>query len=96
MVFPFDSEIPTWHKCCAKVPQSIQLLSDSIISNVAFGEEVQEIDEDRVWDALSAAQLDEVVSELPYGIYSQIGDNGIILSESTSKIGFGESFLSAS
>ena len=75
-----DSEIPTWHKCCAKVPQSIQLLSDSIISNVAFGEEVQEIDEDRVWDALSAAQLDEVVSELPYGIYSQIGDNGIILS----------------
>ena len=75
-----DNEVPTWHKCCAKVPQSIQLLSDSIIANVAFGEEVQEIDEDKVWDALRAAQLDEIVSELPYGIFSQIGDNGVALS----------------
>ena len=75
-----DSEIPSWHKCCAKVPQSIQLLSDSIIANVAFGEEVQEIDEDKVWEALRAAQLDEIVSEMPYGIYSPIGDNGIGLS----------------
>ena len=75
-----DSEIATWHKCCAKVPQSIQLLSDSIISNVAFGEEVHDIDEDRVWEALRAAQLDEIVSEMPYGIYSPIGDNGINLS----------------
>ena len=33
-----DSEISAWHTCCAKVPQSIQLLSDSIISNVAFGQ----------------------------------------------------------
>ena len=74
------NEVPTWHKCCAKVPQSIQLLSDSIIANVAFGEEVQEIDEDKVWDALRAAQLDEIVSELPYGIFSQIGDNGVALS----------------
>ena len=75
-----DNEVPTWHKCCAKVPQSIQLLSDSIIANVAFGEEVQEINEDKVWDALRAAQLDEIVSELPYGIFSQIGDNGVALS----------------
>jgi ATP-binding cassette subfamily B protein len=74
------SEIPTWHKCCAKVPQSIQLLSDSIVANVAFGEMAQEIDEDKVWDALAAAQLNEIVSELPYGIYSPIGDNGIALS----------------
>ena len=75
-----DSEIPTWHKCCAIVPQSIQLLSDSIVANVAFGEISQEIDEDKVWDALAAAQLDEIVSDLPYGIYSPIGDNGISLS----------------
>ena len=28
-----ESEISAWHSCCAKVPQSIQLLSDSIVSN---------------------------------------------------------------
>ena len=75
-----DSEVLTWHQCCAKVPQSIELLSDSIVANVAFGETAQEIDEDKVWDALSAAQLNEIVSELPYGLYSPIGDNGIGLS----------------
>ena len=50
------------------------------MANVAFGEISQEIDEDKVWDALAAAQLDEIVSDLPYGIYSPIGDNGISLS----------------
>ena len=75
-----DTEISSWHKCCAKVPQSIQLLSDSIVANVAFGETAQEIDEDQVWDALTAAQLNEFVSKLPYGIYSPIGDNGVSLS----------------
>ena len=75
-----DSEISSWHACCAKVPQSIQLLSDSIVANVAFGETTQEIDEDKVWDALTAAQLNEFVSDLPYGLYSPIGDNGISLS----------------
>ncbi len=75
-----DSEISAWHTCCAKVPQSIQLLSDSIISNVAFGQTTDEVDEDKVWDALAAAQLDEIVSELPYGLYTPIGDNGISLS----------------
>ena len=75
-----DSEISAWYSCCAKVPQSIQLLSDSIISNVAFGHAPEKVMEDRVWDALAAAQLDEIVSELPYGLYTPIGDNGISLS----------------
>ena len=75
-----ESEISAWHTCCAKVPQSIQLLSDSVISNVAFGQALEKVDEDKVWDALAAAQLDEIVSELPYGLYTPIGDNGISLS----------------
>ena len=75
-----DNEISAWYKCCAIVPQSIQLLSTSVVANVAFGETVQEIDEDKVWEALRAAQLDEIVSEMPYGIYSPIRDNGIGLS----------------
>ena len=75
-----ENEISAWHTCCAKVPQAIQLLSDSIISNVAFGITPDEVDEYKVWDALAAAQLDEIVSELPYGLYTPIGDNGISLS----------------
>ena len=73
-------EIISWHLCCAQVPQSINLLSDSIISNVAFGVSLNNVDENRVWDALEAAQLDVVVSDLPYGLYTPIGDNGVSLS----------------
>ena len=73
-------EIISWHLCCAQVPQSINLLSDSIISNVAFGVSLNDVDENRVWDALEAAQLDVVVSDLPYGLHTPIGDNGISLS----------------
>ena len=75
-----DDEITSWHLCCAQVPQSIHLLSDSIISNVAFGVRSGDVEEDRVWDALEAAQLDVVVSDLPYGLHTPIGDNGISLS----------------
>ena len=49
--------------------QSIQLLSTSVVANVAFGETVQEIDEDKVWEALRAAQLDEIVSEMPWHLF---------------------------
>jgi len=33
-----------------------------------------------VWEALDAAQLDEFVSELPYGLHTPIGENGLHLS----------------
>ena len=51
-----------------------------------FGQTPKEVDEDKVWDALAAAQLDEIVSELSGGLYTPIGDNGISLLWSTSKV----------
>ena len=55
------------------------MLSDSVISNVAFGQALEKVEEDKVWDALAAAQLDEIVSEFTDYILP-IGDNGISLS----------------
>ena len=45
--------------------QSIHLLDDSVYANVAFGLEEDQIDFDRVWEALEAAQLLELVDDLP-------------------------------
>jgi ATP-binding cassette subfamily B protein len=73
-------EIGAWHSLSAQVSQNFQLLDDSVIANIAFGEDQDSIDHDRVWDALEAAQLDGLVSELPYGVYTQVGENGINLS----------------
>ena len=75
-----DVEIHSWHSCCSQVPQSIHLLNTSVYENVAFGVDEQSIDFGRVWDALKAAQIDALVADLPYGIHTLIGENGIKLS----------------
>ena len=75
-----DVEIHSWHSSCSQVPQTIHLLNTSVYENVAFGVDEQLIDFDRVWDALKAAQIDGLVADLPYGIHTLIGENGIKLS----------------
>ena len=67
-----DTEVPAWQDCCSYVPQSIILLNSNIIENIAYGLDKERIDNERVWDALKAAQLAELVSEMPKGLYTQL------------------------
>ncbi len=62
------------------IPQMIFMLDDSIRKNVAFGVPDEEIDEDRLWEALKEAQLDDFVRNLPEGLDTGIGERGIRLS----------------
>ena len=73
-------ELPAWQANCAFVPQNIRLVDGSIRDNVAFGCDPDSIDDDRVWNALEAAQFDEYVAGMTYGLYTMIGENGIKLS----------------
>lgn len=73
-------DVPAWQACCSQVPQFINLLDASVLENVAFGQPAEKIDQDSVWAALEAAQLDEFVSEFPYGLHTPIGENGLQLS----------------
>jgi ATP-binding cassette subfamily B protein len=75
-----DLDLPAWQASCAQVPQFINLLDASILENVAFGQPEEAINQAEVWEALDAAQLDEFVSELPYGLLTPIGENGLQLS----------------
>jgi ATP-binding cassette subfamily B protein len=75
-----SDELPAWQACCAIVPQNIALLDASIRSNVAFGIDDHCIEDDRVWEALEMAQLDDFVAELPYGFYTVVGEDGMRLS----------------
>ncbi len=69
-----------WHKNIGYIPQSTFLIDDTIRANVAFGIEEEEIDDNKVWEALKAAQLYDFVKEQPDGIYSNIGDRGVKIS----------------
>jgi len=62
------------------IPQMIFMLDDTIRRNVAFGVHDDKIDEDRIWEVLREAQLDEFVRKLPEGLDTGIGERGIRLS----------------
>ena len=60
----------------AFVSQDVFLSSRSIAENVAIGSNPDSIDEDRVWNALRSARIDDVVRAMPEGIWSVVGERG--------------------
>ncbi len=69
-----------WLKNVGYIPQMIFMLDDTIRNNVAFGVAEDRIDEERVWEVLKEAQLDEFIKTLPEGLDTGIGERGIRLS----------------
>lgn len=69
-----------WAKNIGYIPQTIYLLDETILENVAFGVDKGKIDEEKVWHALEQAQLKEYVLSLPKGLQTTVGDRGIRLS----------------
>ena len=70
----------SWLKNIGYIPQSIFMIDSTIRKNVAFGCPDDDIDDNRVWQALKEAQLDEFVRGLPEGLDTGIGERGIRLS----------------
>lgn len=69
-----------WQNTIAYVPQSIFLIDDTLEHNIAFGVPNYLIDQDRLWKAIEAAQLSELVAQLPQGIDTMVGERGVLLS----------------
>ena len=69
-----------WLMNVGYIPQMSFMLDASIRKNVAFGVSDDKIDEDRVWEVLREAQLEEFVKSLPEGLETCIGERGIRLS----------------
>ena len=69
-----------WLKNIGYIPQMIFMLDDTIRKNVAFGVPEEKIDENRLWEVLKEAQLDEFIKTLPEGLETGIGERGIRLS----------------
>ena len=69
-----------WLKNIGYIPQTVFMLDDTIRKNVAFGIPEDEIDDNRLWEVLKEAQLDEFVKGLPDKEETGIGERGIRLS----------------
>jgi ATP-binding cassette subfamily C protein len=74
------THLRSWQMTIGYIPQIIYLCDDTIRNNVAFGLEQQEISDERVWQSLRLAQLDEFVRSLPQGIETTVGERGVRLS----------------
>ena len=73
-----QDDMEKWLGQTGYIPQMIFMLDDTIKANVAFGEE--EIQDERVWEALKEAALDEYVRSLPQGLDTNIGERGVRIS----------------
>lgn len=72
--------LPAWQRAIGLVPQDVFLLDESLRTNIAFGESIEEIDAERLDEALQRAQLLDLVDSLPEGLDTFVGERGIRLS----------------
>lgn len=72
------SEDPDWWADqIGYIPQSIYLCSGTVRDNVAFGMAPEHISDERVWDCLRQAQMEDFIRNLPEGLDTKCGDSGV-------------------
>ncbi|NCG33041.1 MAG: ATP-binding cassette domain-containing protein [Proteobacteria bacterium] len=69
-----------WLRSVEYIPQTTYLLDDTIRSNVAFAQSGDEIDNDRLKNAIGLAQLAPLIKELEGGLDTEVGEDGVRLS----------------
>jgi subfamily B ATP-binding cassette protein MsbA len=72
-----DWDLQALRRQFAMVSQDVVMFNDTLAANVALG---QDLDRERVVRALAAANLGQLVEQLPQGIASRVGHNAAALS----------------
>lgn len=73
--------VRSWQKMVGYVPQQIFLIDDSVAANIAFGVPKNQIDHAAVERAARVANLhDFIVTELPEGYETRVGERGVRMS----------------
>lgn len=72
--------IVKWPGAVAYVPQDVYIFDGTINENITIGMPNNSQTSLRIDDAIRMAQLEEVVNDLPFGLDTQVGENGSSLS----------------
>jgi len=73
-------DVRAWQNLLGYIPQSIFLTDETIAQNIAFGVPAEQIDYDRVQMAVKAAQLEDLIEQLPEGLETMVGERGTRIS----------------
>jgi ATP-binding cassette, subfamily B, bacterial PglK len=77
---PLARRREAWQRSIGYVPQDVYLVDDTMRANVALGWYGDEIDDERLLEAVRLAELDDVVARLPDGLDTRVGERGVRLS----------------
>lgn len=71
-----NTNFRAWQNLIGYVPQSIYMSDDSIKNNIAFGEESENINLEKLYKVVNDSKLNLVIKNLPKGIDENIGNQG--------------------
>ncbi len=75
-----DYEITNLRSQFALVSQHVTLFDDTVAHNIAYGKHGKDVSEEEIIQAATAAHAMEFIKDLPEGIHTVIGENGVLLS----------------
>ena len=70
----------SWQKNIGYIPQNIYLIDDSIKNNIALGVKEEHIDSKLIDECIKMAELDNLISNLPNGLDTLVGERGARIS----------------
>ena len=77
---PLHDQLANWQRRIGYVPQMLSLIDGTVRENIALGIDSAQIDETALQQAIAQAQLQELMDQLPDGVDTIIGEQGVRLS----------------
>ena len=77
---PLHESLESWRRNVAYLPQEVFMIDDSLRHNISLGSVNGDLDSENQKKAIMQAQLSDLISELPDGVDTQLGEQGIRLS----------------
>ena len=75
-----NENVGTWQALISHVPQTVFLIDDTILNNIVGNVLGSEINQPLLDESIEISQLKDVISSLPMGIDTKVGERGINLS----------------
>tara|TARA_R110001606_G_scaffold260183_2_gene407988 strand:- start:40929 stop:43127 length:2199 start_codon:yes stop_codon:yes gene_type:complete len=72
--------ISNWRRKCGTVLQDGKIFDDTILRNITESNSTERLDENRLRNVLACTKLDEMMSDLPNGLNTRVGEKGVMLS----------------